>query len=94
MISCAESQTISLKKGKMHINTEFFKPKELARDELFACVECGKEFATKKAVEKIASILSPAFSGDEKKLRTLYCCAECKAKLMILSQSDEGVLDV
>ena len=94
VISCAESQTISLKKGKMHINTEFFKPKELARDELFACVECGKEFATKKAVEKIASILSPAFSGDEKKLRTLYCCAECKAKLMILSQSDEGVLDV
>lgn len=94
VISCAESDTISLEKGKMRINSEFFAPKELARDELFACVECGKEFATKKAVEKIASMLAPAFKGDETKLRTLYCCAECKAKLMILSQSDEGVLDV
>lgn len=94
VISCAESDTISLSKGKMRINSEFFAPKELARDELFACAECGKEFATKKAVEKIANMLAPVFSGDEKKLRTLYCCAECKAKLMIISQSDEGVLDV
>ncbi len=31
----------------------------MAKDELFACIECGKEFATKKAVEKIANLMKP-----------------------------------
>lgn len=47
-LSCAEKNTISLEVGKLALKPESFVYSELAHDELFACVECGKEFATKK----------------------------------------------
>ncbi len=79
--SCAES-CMDVQRGELKLNPNSFTPQVLASDELFKCVECGKEFATKKSVEKIASMLSVAFSSDELKQRSLYCCADCKAKLM------------
>ena len=85
-LSCAEKDTISLEVGKISLKPEFFTYNELARDELFACVECGKEFATKKAVEKIATIMQPRFGNDRVKIKALYCCADCKAKLMVQAQ--------
>ncbi|MGP1485891.1 MAG: 4Fe-4S dicluster domain-containing protein [Campylobacter sp.] len=85
-VSCAEKDTIFLHKGKIELRPEFFTYNELAHDELFACVECGKEFATKKAVEKIAQIMKSRFGGDESKIRTLYCCSDCKAKIMVMQQ--------
>lgn len=91
--SCAESDTIFLKKGKIKLDKAFFSPRELARDELFACVECGKEFATKKSVERVASMLSGAFGGDEMKLKSLYCCSDCKAKLALMAQIKKGIND-
>ncbi|MEL1171891.1 hypothetical protein, partial [Campylobacter jejuni] len=35
------------------------------------------------AVEKIANLMKPKFGNDENKIKTLYCCADCKAKVMI-----------
>lgn len=81
--SCAEPDTIALERSGIELNAAYFSFRTLASDELFACVECGKEFATKKAVERVASLMKSKFAGDEKRLKTLYCCAECKAKLMI-----------
>lgn len=81
--SCAEPDTIALERSGIELNSAYFSFRTLASDELFACVECGKEFATKKAVEKVANLMKDKFAGDEKRLKTLYCCAECKAKLMI-----------
>lgn len=81
--SCAEKDTMTMQRSGLEFRASYFHFHALARDELFACVECGKEFATKKAVEKVANAMKDKFAGDERKLRTLYCCAECKAKLMI-----------
>lgn len=75
----------------LSIYDEFLLKKEsfeyivLARDELFKCIECGKEFATKKSVEKIKSIMEPKFKGNDLAIKTLSCCADCKAKLTIKS---------
>lgn len=85
-LSCAEKNTISLEVGKLALKPESFVYSELAHDELFACVECGKEFATKKAVEKIAAIMQPRFGNDRAKIKALYCCADCKAKIMVQAQ--------
>lgn len=81
--SCAEKDTLVLQRSGIDLEKEYFSFITLAKDELFACIECGKEFATKKAIEKIASIMKPKFLGDDTKIKTLYCCAECKAKVMI-----------
>ncbi|HEG5396358.1 TPA: 4Fe-4S dicluster domain-containing protein [Campylobacter coli] len=84
-VSCAEKDTLKLTRSGMEFNPSYFEYQTMAKDELFACIECGKEFATKKAVEKIANLMKPKFGNDENKIKTLYCCADCKAKLMILA---------
>ena len=83
--SCAEKDTIELERSGIELKASYFHFHTLAHDELFACVECGKEFATKKAVERVANLMKDKFAGNERKLKTLYCCAECKARLMIFS---------
>lgn len=85
-LSCAEKDTIVLKSGKLELKPQTFEYYELAKDELFKCIECGKEFATKKAVEKIAQLMAPRFASQPDKVKTLYCCADCKAKVMIKAQ--------
>ncbi|WP_169779290.1 4Fe-4S binding protein [Campylobacter curvus] len=85
-LSCAEKDTIKLNVGKVELEPKFFTYSELAKDELFKCIECGKEFATKKAVEKIATIMAPRFASQPDKIKTLYCCADCKAKIMVRAQ--------
>ncbi|MDL0104078.1 4Fe-4S dicluster domain-containing protein [Campylobacter felis] len=81
--SCAEKDTLKLERSGLRLEKSYFDFRTLAKDELFACVECGKEFATKKAVEKIASLMRDKFVNDEAKLKSLYCCADCKAKVML-----------
>ena len=93
-VSCAEKDTILLKRGEIELRPEYFTYNELAKDELFACIECGKEFATKKAVEKIAAIMSPKFASDPIKRKTLYCCADCKAKVMVKAQIEAMHKDI
>lgn len=81
--SCAEPGVLKFTPGELVLEPASFEFVELARDELFGCIECGKEFATKKAIERVAAMLAPKFAGDEKKLRSLYCCADCKARIML-----------
>lgn len=87
-VSCAEKNTLKLTRSGIEFNPGFFKYQTMAKDELFACIECGKEFATKKAIQKIAEFMKPKFKEDQNKIKTLYCCAECKAKIMIKSMSN------
>ena len=82
-VSCPENDCLTLEKGEIDLNPTWFKEEVLAKDELFACVECGKEFATKKSIEKIAAMMAPIFSANPIKERTLYCCETCKPKLMM-----------
>ena len=89
-ISCPEKDCLTIVRDEIQLQPLWFKENILAKDSLFACVECGKEFATTKAIEKIASIMAPIFAKvNETKKRTLYCCEDCKAKLMIR----QGLLD-
>lgn len=87
--SCAEKDCLSLHRDGIRLEKSFFRPQVMAKDELFACVECGKEFATTKAVMKIASVMAPIFGDDEIKKRTLYCCADCKPKVMLHEYAEE-----
>ncbi|BCX79980.1 4Fe-4S dicluster domain-containing protein [Campylobacter sp. 19-13652] len=94
--SCAEPGAIEVRTGELRLAPASFEFIKLASDELFACIECGKEFATKKSIEKIASIMLPHFGADSLKARTLYCCGECKAKIMFEAQikQQRGDIDV
>ena len=85
-VVCPEKDCIEVVRDRFELKPESFKQVILAKDELFRCVECGKEFAPRKAVLKIAEKLTPVFKGDELKIRTLYCCETCKAKLMLKAQ--------
>lgn len=82
-VSCPENDCLTIKRDEIELNPTWFKEQILAKDTLFACVECGVEFAATKAVEKIANMLAPVFASNPVKQRTLYCCENCKAKLMI-----------
>ena len=89
-VSCPEKDCLTIQRDEIQLQPMWFKENILAKDKLFACVECGKEFATTKAIEKIATLMAPIFAKvSETKKRTLYCCEDCKAKLMI----KQGLLD-
>ncbi len=88
-VTCAEEDCLSIEQDVIDLNPMFFKENVLAKDTLFACIECGKEFATTKAIEKVAVMMKPFFASNPIKERTLYCCEDCKAKLMI----KQGLLD-
>jgi DNA-directed RNA polymerase subunit RPC12/RpoP len=80
---------LTIKRDVIELEPSWFKENILAQDKLFACVECGKEFATAKAISKIASLMAPIFSSDPVKERSLYCCADCKPKIMMQSYFDQ-----
>ena len=89
-VSCPEKDCLTIQRDEIQLQPMWFKENILAKDKLFACVECGKEFATTKAIEKIATLMAPIFAKvSETKKRTLYCCEDCKAKIMI----KQGLLD-
>ena len=84
-VSCPEADCLSIKKDVIELQPNWFKEEVLAKDTLFECVECGKPFATTKAVMKIAEMMGPIFASDPIKERTLYCCEDCKPKIMMES---------
>jgi ferredoxin len=88
-ISCPEKDCLTIERDVINLEPNWFKENILAQDTLFACVECGKEFATTKSIEKIAAIMGPIFSIDPVKERSLYCCADCKPKIMMQSYFDQ-----
>ena len=84
-VSCPEADCLTIKEDIIELRPEWFKEEVLAQDTLFECVECGKPFATTKAVMKIAEMMGPIFAHDPIKERTLYCCEDCKPKIMMES---------
>jgi ferredoxin len=80
--SVCPEKSISVTKNQISLKAEDFTHKVVAKDELFYCVECGKAFATKKAIEKVAGVFATLFMEEHKK-RTLFCCADCKPKIML-----------
>jgi MinD superfamily P-loop ATPase len=88
-VSCPEKDCLTIERDVIKLEPMWFKENILARDTLFACVECGKEFATTKSIEKIAAMMGPIFSSDPIKERSLYCCADCKPKIMMQSYFDQ-----
>lgn len=90
VLSCAEKDTMALNFSGLKLQPEFFSYRTLAKDELFRCIECGKEFATAKAVMKIADMMSAHFADDVEKMKTLFCCGDCKAKIMIKRQIQDA----
>jgi ferredoxin len=84
-VSCPEADCLTIKKDVIELKPSWFKEEVLAKDTLFECVECGKAFATTKAVMKIADMMAPIFASDPIKERTLYCCEDCKPKIMMES---------
>ena len=83
--TCPEKDCISIERDVIKLNPTWFTNNVVAQDELFACVECHKEFATKKMITKIANMMAPLFKSDPIKERTLYCCEDCKPKIMMKS---------
>ena len=89
-VSCPEVDCLTIVRDEIELQPTWFKENILAKDKLFACVECGKEFATTKAIEKIANMMGAIFAlSSETKKITLYCCEDCKPKIMI----KQGLLD-
>ncbi|QIR75754.1 4Fe-4S binding protein [Sulfurospirillum diekertiae] len=81
-VTCPEQECLTVVRDEISLKPSWFSQRIMAKDELFTCLECGMPFATVKAVEKIAAVMTPLFGNDEVKLRTLYCCAACKPKVM------------
>jgi len=88
-VSCPEADCLTIERDVIDLKPVWFKESVLAQDELFACVECGVEFATTKSIEKIAKMMGPIFAHDPVKERTLYCCADCKPKIMMQNHFDQ-----
>lgn len=87
--SCAEENTLQLFRDGIWLNKNYFNYQILAKDEMFRCIQCNKEFATLKSIEKISTLLKNHFKDDALKLRTIYCCADCKVKLMLSRQIEQ-----
>ncbi|WP_198304809.1 4Fe-4S binding protein [Arcobacter vandammei] len=84
---CPENDCLTINYDELELNPNWFQESILAKDKLFACVECGVEFATTKAIEKIAKMMEPIFAKQSPaKARSLYCCADCKPKIMIMEE--------
>lgn len=64
------------------LKNDFFTYNQKAKDEPFKCVECGKIFASAKSIEKVANIMEPLFQNDEIKKKSLFCCSDCKVKIL------------
>jgi len=79
-VACPE-KCIEVVYDKLELNPSYFSQKLMAKDEPFYCIMCGKPFAPKKSIEKIAAMLLPVFT-DEIKKKSIYCCSECKSKLL------------
>ncbi len=88
-VVCPETNCLTVIKDEINLNPDYFKQNVKATDEIFNCVECGVGFATHKSVEKIANVMKPIFGDDELRVKTLYCCADCKPKVMLQAHMDE-----
>lgn len=80
--TCPEKDCLKVIRGEIPLKSSWFTKRVLAQDTLFECIVCHKPFATTKSILKIAGIMKPIFAGDEAKIKSLYCCADCKPKVL------------
>ncbi len=88
---CPEPDCLHLEEGTLTLAPQFFQANIMAQDQLMDCAQCGKLFAPRKSIEKIAAIMGPFFSGDPIRMKTLYCCSDCKARIMIEKQLSDNM---
>ena len=86
---CPESNCLSVVYNELVLAPTFFQPAIMARDQLFNCVECGVGFAPSKSITKIVELMTPKFGDDSLRIKTLSCCPDCKAKVML--EANEGI---
>ncbi len=80
---CPETNCLSVICNELALAPTFFQPAIMAHDELFNCVECGVGFAPSKSITKIVELMTPKFGDDSLRIKTLSCCPDCKAKVML-----------
>ena len=80
--TCPEKDCLSVVRGEIVLNKQWFGQRIMAKDTLFECIKCGKPFATSKSINRIVAIMTPLFAGNDTKLKSLYCCGDCKPKVM------------
>lgn len=88
-VTCPEEDCLHLERGEIKLQKPWFNQRIMAKDTLFECQMCGKPFATTKSIEKIAKVMGPIFANDPIKVKSLYCCGDCKPKLMFESYLEE-----
>lgn len=87
--TCPEENCLETLKDQLVMHPEFFRQRVIAQDEIFNCIECGKGFAPAKSIARIATIMKPNFGDDSTRIKTLYCCPDCKAKVMLEALKSE-----
>ncbi len=85
---CPE-ECLELIDDTLELKPEYFTEQVLAKDELFRCIECGKPFAPARSIRKIAEMMIPIFGEDDPRVKTLYCCPDCKPKVMLKHQIEQ-----
>lgn len=81
--TCPEEDCLQLQGKTLTLSKSYFTEKIMAQDQLFACIECGIKFAPQKAVAKVIDTMTPIFAQDSLKIKSLSCCSNCKARLML-----------
>jgi len=78
---------MSITKDVLYLNKSWFVYRTLAKDELFRCIVCGKPFAPAKSIKTIAERMIKIWGEDDPRVKTLYCCPDCKPKVMFGDES-------
>lgn len=81
--TCPEPGCLQTVNNRIDLDPSFFSFQVMAADTIFHCSECGAAIGPSKSIEKIAAMMKPLFAGDPTRLKTLTCCPDCKAKLMV-----------
>ena len=81
--TCPETDCLSVMYNEFELASFYFLPQIMAKDKIFNCVECGKGFAPSKSIAKIIQLMTPKFGDDSMRIKSLSCCPDCKAKVML-----------
>ena len=90
-VTCPEEDCLEVIGNQLTLSSDFFRQKVVAEDVLFKCIECGVGFAPAKAVHKIIEVMTPLFGDDTARVKSLRCCPDCKAKVMLESLHKETI---
>jgi ferredoxin len=85
-LTCPEKNCLTVIPHHLALTPMSFQQNIVAQDELYSCVRCGVGFAPAKSIEKIIRVMEPLFGTETTKIKTLRCCPDCKAKVMLEEQ--------